>query len=147
MRDTTGIEAAGSPRYRFVQADVADQAAVAAVLDLHRPDAILHLAAETHVDRSIDGPAAFVQTNIVGSYSLLDAALGYWRRLDAAARARFRFIQVSTDEVYGALGPGGRRLAPPADGRHQRDAAEERSGSNVHSLDATGRGARESRTF
>jgi dTDP-glucose 4,6-dehydratase len=101
-------EAAGSPRYSFVRGDVADRAAVAALLDRHRPDAILHLAAETHVDRSIDGPAAFVHTNIVGSYALLEAALDHWRRLDEPARSRFRFIQVSTDEVYGALGPDGR---------------------------------------
>lgn len=100
--------AARSERYRFEQIDVADRAAVAAALDRHRPDAILHLAAETHVDRSIDGPAAFVGTNIVGSFALLDAALAYWRRRDAAARERFRFVQVSTDEVYGALGPAGR---------------------------------------
>ncbi len=99
---------AGSPRYHFVKADIADRPAVSALLARHRPDAILHLAAETHVDRSIDGPAAFVQSNIVGSYALLEASLDYWRKLDDAARARFRFIQVSTDEVYGALGPEGR---------------------------------------
>lgn len=100
--------AADSARYRFERIDVADRPAVAAALERHRPDAVLHLAAETHVDRSIDGPAAFVQSNIVGSFALLDAALAYWRRQDDAARERFRFIQVSTDEVYGALGPDGR---------------------------------------
>ncbi len=100
--------AARADRYRFEQIDVADRPAVAAALDRHRPDAILQLAAETHVERSIDGPAAFVSTNIVGSFALLDAALAYWRRRDDAARERFRFVQVSTDEVYGALAAQGR---------------------------------------
>lgn len=91
------------PNHAFVQADVADAAAVAAALATHRPDHILHLAAETHVDRSIDGPAAFIATNVVGTAVLLDAALAYWRSLARAARAEFRFVLVSTDEVFGAL--------------------------------------------
>jgi dTDP-glucose 4,6-dehydratase len=103
------VEAArGSPRYVLERIDVADRPAVAAALARHRPDAIIHLAAETHVDRSIDGPGAFVHTNIVGTYALLDAALDHWRGLPEAARRQFRFVNVSTDEVYGSLGATGR---------------------------------------
>ena len=96
-----------SPLYVFEQADIVDAGAVAALLDKHRPDAIMHLAAESHVDRSIDGPAEFVQTNIVGTYVLLDACLRYWRALEGEAKAAFRFLHISTDEVYGDLGSGG----------------------------------------
>jgi dTDP-glucose 4,6-dehydratase len=91
----------------FVQADIADQAAMAQLLADHRPRAVLNLAAETHVDRSIDGPAAFIRTNIVGTFTLLEASLAYVRTLDATERDRFRFLHVSTDEVYGALGAEG----------------------------------------
>lgn len=97
-------EAARSPRYRFVQADVADIPTIGRALETHQPDAILHLAAETHVDRSIDAAAGFVQTNVFGTYGLLEAALAYWR-----ARGRpeaFRFLQVSTDEVFGSTDEG-----------------------------------------
>jgi dTDP-glucose 4,6-dehydratase len=100
-------EVSGNPRYRFCQADICDRAAVDGVLAEHRPDAILHLAAESHVDRSIDGAAPFIQTNIVGTWTLLDAALAYWRTLDETARTRFRFQHISTDEVFGSLGPDG----------------------------------------
>ncbi len=99
--------AAGHPRYRFVQADICDRAAVADAVRTHRPEAILHLAAESHVDRSIDGPGAFVSTNVVGTYTLLEVTLDHWRGLDATARARFRFHHVSTDEVFGSLGATG----------------------------------------
>jgi dTDP-glucose 4,6-dehydratase len=98
---------AGDNRYRFVQADIADGAAMAALFGRERPAAVLHLAAETHVDRSIDGSAPFIQTNVVGTWSLLEATLNYWRGLDGAGRARFRFQHISTDEVYGSLGPTG----------------------------------------
>ncbi|MEI9984868.1 MAG: dTDP-glucose 4,6-dehydratase [Aliidongia sp.] len=94
-------------RYRFEQADIADAAAVRAILARHRPDAIMHLAAETHVDRSIDGPADFIRTNIVGTYTLLEAAREYWAALPADRAAAFRFHHVSTDEVFGSLGPEG----------------------------------------
>jgi dTDP-glucose 4,6-dehydratase len=94
-------------RYRFEEADIADRAAMRAILAKHRPDAIMHLAAETHVDRSIDGPADFIQTNILGTYTLLEAARDYWSGLPAAQAARFRFHHVSTDEVFGSLGPDG----------------------------------------
>jgi dTDP-glucose 4,6-dehydratase len=93
----------GSPRYAFVKADIADAAAVAEVFATHRPDAIMHLAAESHVDRSITGPGAFVTTNVVGTYTLLQAALAYWNSLEGARKAAFRFHHVSTDEVYGSL--------------------------------------------
>ena len=99
---------ANDPRYCFVRGDIRDGAAVAAALHDFRPDIVTHLAAESHVDRSIDGPAAFVDTNIVGTFTLLSAARAYWQGLDAAARATFRFHHISTDEVFGSLGPTGR---------------------------------------
>jgi dTDP-glucose 4,6-dehydratase len=95
------------PRFAFVQADIADRAAVAAIFREHRPTAVLNFAAETHVDRSIDGPAAFVETNLVGTFELLEASRQLLSRLDEGARRAFRFLQVSTDEVYGSLGPTG----------------------------------------
>ncbi|MBL0142234.1 MAG: dTDP-glucose 4,6-dehydratase [Betaproteobacteria bacterium] len=90
-------------RHRFVQGDIADQAAVEALLAKHRPRAIVHFAAESHVDRSIHGPGEFVQTNVVGTFKLLEAARGYWQSLAGAEREGFRFLHVSTDEVYGSL--------------------------------------------
>jgi dTDP-glucose 4,6-dehydratase len=98
---------ANSPRYRFVQADICDPAAVASAIAGYRPDVITHLAAESHVDRSIDGPADFIQTNIVGTFTMLSAALDYWRGLDAEAKASFRFHHISTDEVFGTLADDG----------------------------------------
>ena len=99
---------ANDPRYRFVRGDIRDGAAVTAALHDFRPDIVTHLAAESHVDRSIDGPAAFVDTNIVGTFTMLSAARAYWQGLDATARAAFRFHHISTDEVFGSLGPTGR---------------------------------------
>ena len=98
---------ADHPRYRFVRADICDRSAVADVFASFDPDAVMHLAAESHVDRSIDGPAEFINTNVVGTYVLLEAALAHWRKLGARAQ-HFRFHHVSTDEVYGALGDDGR---------------------------------------
>ncbi len=95
------------PRHTFVQADICDAAAVAAIFTQHRPDAVMHLAAESHVDRSIDGPGQFIQTNIIGTYNLLESARKLWlqrKESDPASAARFRFLHVSTDEVYGSLG-------------------------------------------
>ncbi|WP_320821698.1 dTDP-glucose 4,6-dehydratase [Reinekea sp.] len=92
-----------SERYCFEQVDLNDAAATTAVVLKHRPDAILHLAAESHVDRSIDGPGAFVQTNIVGTFNLLQAALGLFQSLSPVSQSQFRFHHVSTDEVYGDL--------------------------------------------
>jgi dTDP-glucose 4,6-dehydratase len=94
---------ARSPDYRFVRADIGDGVAISSLLEEERPAAIMHLAAESHVDRSIDGPGAFIETNIVGTFRLLQAALGYWRALEGQARDRFRFHHVSTDEVFGDL--------------------------------------------
>jgi dTDP-glucose 4,6-dehydratase len=94
-------------RYRFVQGDVCDTTTVRATIESFRPDVIAHLAAESHVDRSIDGPGDFVQTNLVGTFAMLQEALRYWRALDDASRAAFRFHQISTDEVFGSLGEEG----------------------------------------
>lgn len=95
------------PRFVFVQADIGDRAAVEAVYRDYRPLWVVNFAAESHVDRSIDGPRVFIQTNINGTFELLDAARLYVAELDTLARARFRFLHVSTDEVYGTLGPSG----------------------------------------
>jgi dTDP-glucose 4,6-dehydratase len=95
------------PRVVFMEADIADRDAVAGVFAEHRPTAVLNLAAETHVDRSIDTPRPFVDTNIVGTFVLLEAARAYAAALDSASRSTFRFLHVSTDEVYGTLGEGG----------------------------------------
>ena len=97
----------GDPLHVFVHGDIGDRALVARLLAEHRPQAILNFAAESHVDRSIDGPAAFVQTNVVGTLALLEAARDYWKSLEGAAREGFRFLHVSTDEVYGSLGETG----------------------------------------
>jgi len=96
----------GDRRHTFVQGDVCDRALVRGLLAGKRPRAIVHFAAESHVDRSIAGPAEFVQTNVVGTFSLLEEACAYWNALGAEDKAGFRFLQVSTDEVYGSLGPG-----------------------------------------
>jgi dTDP-glucose 4,6-dehydratase len=92
-----------SQRYFFEQADICDAAAMARIFAEHKPDAVMHLAAESHVDRSITGPAAFIETNIVGTYVLLEAARAYWSALDQPAKQAFRFHHISTDEVYGDL--------------------------------------------
>ena len=98
---------ADHPRYRFVHADVRDRAAMRRVFEEHAPATVIHLAAESHVDRSIDAPATFIDTNIVGTFVLLEEARRHWHGLDADARARFRFVHVSTDEVFGSLGADG----------------------------------------
>lgn len=97
---------AGNSRYAFEQADICDAPAMARVFACHQPDIVMHLAAESHVDRSIDGPAAFIETNIVGTYILLEAARHYWHGLDETRKAAFRFHHISTDEVYGDLHGG-----------------------------------------
>ncbi len=93
--------------FRHVAADVCDTQAMSDAVKTAAPDAIFHLAAETHVDRSIDGPADFVSTNLVGTYAMLEAARDYWSGLGQGRQAAFRFVHVSTDEVFGALGPDG----------------------------------------
>jgi dTDP-glucose 4,6-dehydratase len=99
--------ASSSPRYAFEQVDVCDAPKVNGLIRSFKPDIIMHLAAESHVDRSIDGPAEFIETNVRGTFTLLDAALGYFRSLQAGARERFRFHHISTDEVFGSLGRDG----------------------------------------
>ncbi|HVR90004.1 MAG TPA: dTDP-glucose 4,6-dehydratase [Novosphingobium sp.] len=100
-------DAARSSRHHFRHADICDAAAVAGAFALFHPDAVMHLAAESHVDRSIDGPADFIRTNLVGTFTLLEAATAYWRGLDSEARDAFRFHHISTDEVFGSLGAEG----------------------------------------
>lgn len=96
-----------SSRYEFVQADICDYQAVQKIFSDFQPDCIMHLAAESHVDRSIDGPAEFIQTNIVGTYNLLEVARHYWQQLESDKKAAFRFHHISTDEVFGDLGDTG----------------------------------------
>ena len=96
-------DAASSSRYSFEQVNICDRAALDRVFTEHQPDAVMHLAAESHVDRSIDGPGEFIHTNITGTYTLLEAARAYWSSLDASRRETFRFHHISTDEVYGDL--------------------------------------------
>ncbi|SDQ94854.1 dTDP-glucose 4,6-dehydratase [Pseudoxanthomonas sp. CF385] len=97
-----------NPLHVFVEGDIGDRALVAALLAEHRPDAVVNFAAESHVDRSIDGPSAFIQTNVVGTLGLLESVRDYWKALEGAARDQFRFLHVSTDEVYGSLGDTGK---------------------------------------
>ncbi|MEX2518930.1 MAG: dTDP-glucose 4,6-dehydratase [Paracoccaceae bacterium] len=100
--------AEGDNAYAFEHVDICDRAAMDAVFARHQPDAVMHLAAESHVDRSIDGPGDFIQTNLVGTFTLLEAARSYWAALEGARKAAFRFHHISTDEVFGALGPEGK---------------------------------------
>lgn len=95
----------GNSAYTFVHGSILDAPLMSGLLEVHRPDAVVHFAAESHVDRSIVGPAAFVETNVTGTFTLLEAALKYWRGLEGASKDSFRFLHVSTDEVYGSLGP------------------------------------------
>src|SRR5262249_11812312 len=94
-----------NPRYRFSRTDICDRPAIADIFSSFHPDAVMHLAAESHVDRSIDGPAEFINTNVIGTYVLLETALAHWRKLGPRAE-HFRFLHVSTDEVFGALDDG-----------------------------------------
>jgi len=105
LKSLAVIEA--NPRYEFVHGDIGDRVLVDALLARAQPDAVMHLAAESHVDRSITGSASFIQTNIVGTHTLLESTLGYWMRLQPERRDAFRFLAVSTDEVYGSLGATG----------------------------------------
>jgi dTDP-glucose 4,6-dehydratase len=100
-------EVSSDPRYRFVHGDICNAALVAQLLSEFRPQVIAHLAAESHVDRSIDGPAEFIQTNVVGTFTMIEQALAYWRGLEAEQRETFRFHHISTDEVFGSLGDEG----------------------------------------
>jgi dTDP-glucose 4,6-dehydratase len=93
----------GNPRYRFVQMDICNGPGLRRLFSEFRPAYVMNLAAESHVDRSIDGPAEFIRTNVLGAFTLLQEALHYWRTLDPAAKQKFRFHHISTDEVYGSL--------------------------------------------
>src|SRR5207244_12846235 len=106
LESLRAIEA--NPRYVFRRADVCDRQTMFSLLRAFDPDAVLHLAADSHVDRSIDGPAEFIKTNVEGTYVLLEAALEHWRSLPAERAARFRFHHVATDEVFGSLGATGK---------------------------------------
>jgi dTDP-glucose 4,6-dehydratase len=105
--ETSLADIQGNNAYSFVKGDVADAGAVAQAIAAFKPTHIMHLAAESHVDRSITGPGAFIQTNVIGTYVMLQAALEYWRTLDSAAAEAFRFHHISTDEVFGSLGAEG----------------------------------------
>ena len=100
-------QAASHPRYRFARVDICDGPELRRLFETHAPQVVMNLAAESHVDRSIDGPAEFIETNIAGTFTLLQEALRHWRGLDRAAQQRFRFHHISTDEVYGSLGSEG----------------------------------------
>lgn len=120
-------EVSDSERYTFEHIDICDQVALERVFAEHQPDAVMHLAAESHVDRSIDGPAAFIETNIVGTYTLLEVARQYWNKLDDARKSTFRFHHISTDEVYGDL-------PHPDDlesGKRQVGSGELKAGNNL----------------
>lgn len=105
LESLAGVD--GASAYRFEKVDICDRQAINSVFEQYKPDAVMHLAAESHVDRSIDGPAEFIKTNIVGTSNLLEAARMYWSQLEGEAKSRFRFHHVSTDEVYGDLGLAG----------------------------------------
>jgi dTDP-glucose 4,6-dehydratase len=118
-------EVADNPRYRFVRGDICDGALVRRLLGEFQPDVIAHLAAESHVDRSIDGPADFIETNIVGTFSMLEQALDYWRGLEPGRQKTFRFHHISTDEVFGSLGDEGHFTeATPYDPRSPYSASK-----------------------
>ncbi|MCX6845752.1 MAG: dTDP-glucose 4,6-dehydratase [Verrucomicrobia bacterium] len=121
----------GHPRHHFVQADICDAAAMAALFAGHQPDGVMHLAAESHVDRSIDGPAAFIQTNIVGTFNLLQAAHVHYQQLKGSARERFRFLHVSTDEVYGSLGATGHFIETSAYDPHSPYSASKAASDHL----------------
>lgn len=97
------VEVENSQRYQFEQVDICDRVELDRIFNQYRPDAVMHLAAESHVDRSIDGPAAFIETNIIGTYTILESARQYWNQLDETRKSSFRFHHISTDEVYGDL--------------------------------------------
>src|SRR5207237_9520309 len=97
----------GKPNYRFLHSNICNGPAMEEAISTFRPERIMHLAAESHVDRSITGAADFIRTNVIGTFTMLEAARGYWLGLDAARKAAFRFLHVSTDEVYGSLGDEG----------------------------------------
>lgn len=112
--NAANLAAADAARYELVRADIGNRAVVDALLARHKPRAVLNFAAESHVDRSLHGPADFIQTNVVSTFNLLESVRGYWQAQPTAARATFRFLQVSTDEVFGALAPDAQALSEVA---------------------------------
>ena len=116
LRNLASLE--GDDRHTFVRGDIRNRDLLVRLFEIHRPDAVVHFAAETHVDRSIASPDRFVETNVVGTSRLLEASLAYWRASPAERRKRFRFVQVSTDEVFGSLGPDDRYAASKAAADH-----------------------------
>ncbi len=135
---TTVAEVSADPRYRFVEADICDGPRLAGIMAEFDPDTIVHLAAESHVDRSIDGPDAFIETNIVGTYRMLRAAAAHWAGLPAGRKEAFRFHHVSTDEVYGSLGPTGLFVeTTPYDPRSPYSASKAGSDNLVRAWHAT----------
>ena len=123
-------EALEHPRHRFERADICDALAVRRILTEHAPDAILHLAAESHVDRSIDGAGDFLQTNLTGTFTLLEEALAYWDRLGPSRQDRFRFLHVSTDEVFGSLSPSEHEFTETSPYRPNSPYAATKAGSD-----------------
>src|SRR2546422_3073448 len=120
-----------NPRVTFVRADIADRVAMTRVFSEHRPDAVMNLAAETHVDRSIDSPHPFIDTNVVGTFVLLETARQFVASIDARSRGSFRFLHVSTDEVYGSLGPTGQFNEEMPYAPNSPDAASKASADHV----------------
>ena len=125
------ITVSANPRYQFLQADICDGHAMRSALDEFRPNIVTHLAAELHVDRSIDAPANFIQTNIVGTFTLLSEALRYWQHLNASAKKQFRFHHVSTDEVFGSLGAKGQFNEKSAYNPHSPYSASKASSDHL----------------
>jgi dTDP-glucose 4,6-dehydratase len=121
----------GNARYRFLHADICDRETIDQAFAEFAPDAVMHLAAESHVDRSITGSAEFIRTNVVGTYELIEAARAYWRALPAPARDTFRFLQISTDEVYGSLGPTGHFIETTAYDPRSPYAASKAAGDHL----------------
>src|SRR3546814_3400535 len=117
-------------RHLLVRGDIADSSLVATLLQAHRPRAVLNFAAESHVDRAIRGPDAFIHTNVTGTFQLLEAVRAYWQALDGPARASFRYVQISTDEVYGSLEPQARPFAEGDPYRPNKDRTSTRLNSS-----------------
>lgn len=127
---STVAEVSSDPLYGFEHVDVCDSPTLERVLDSFRPDAIIHLAAESHVDRSIDGPSEFIRTNVFGTFALLETALHFWQSLDGEAKERFRFLHVSTDEVYGSLPLDGNRFTEDSQYAPNSPYAASKAGSD-----------------
>ncbi|MDA9859330.1 dTDP-glucose 4,6-dehydratase [Rubripirellula sp.] len=132
LQSLAGVES--NARYQFLQADICDPQSIGAALEQFQPTVVMHLAAESHVDRSIDGPSAFIETNVVGTYTMLQCALDYWRKLDSDRLELFRFHHISTDEVFGSLGPEGHFVeTTPYDPRSPYSASKASSDHLVRS--------------